>query len=258
VVGCAGHVGRRHPPPSRVDGHIGQHALPDITDADQPVESGMGHEDDVGVRGGPDRGKRPGAVRRQEVGHRGCPFGQIGMALPAQALDAPVPTLRRPVPPFGEDKESAALVQAGRQPPDLLGPLPAGSPGAGAGAGPVRVAPEERVGQPVGHDVHARVQLQCGLHDDPGTSPAVREQVVDEQERIAGARVPAEHDDGTVIEQARVRRRGHLDAQPAGAARRPVGEVEVPPHDRVVTRPVGLGVKPAAEPARDPQAEQSR
>jgi hypothetical protein len=181
------------------------------------------------------------------------------MASPPETLDAPAPAQRRPVPALGEQQQCVAPAEAGRQPPDLpdlLAPVPAAGPG--GALGPRLAVAEKRVWHPVGHDVQARVQLQRRLHDDPGAPLADGEQVVHQQQRIARAGVPAEHDERTVAGQQRVRRRGHLDAQPAGAPRLPVDQVEEPPHDRVVASPVGLGVEPAAEPARDPQAEQRR
>ena len=205
----------------------------------------MGHEDHVCGRARPDRGEGPAGARREEVGHRRRPFGQIRMAPTAQAFDAAAPPDRGPVPAFGKEEQSVPVAEAECQPPDLLGLLPVAVPGAAAG-----VAAEERVGHPVGHDVQARVQLKCRLHDDPGTPFADREQVVDEQQRVAGAGVPAEHDERAVIGQGLVRRRRHLDLEPAGAARNAVDQVEEPLHDRVVAGPVGLGVKSPAEPAR--------
>ena len=72
---------------------------------------------------------------------------------------------------------------------------------ADAGAGERRM--QERVGHPVGHDVQARVQLEGGLHDHPGMPAADREQVVDDEQRVAGARVPAQHDDRAVVGRRR-------------------------------------------------------
>ncbi len=211
----------------------------------------MGHEDHVCGRAGADRGEGPSGTGRQEVGHRRGPFGQIRMTPSAQALDAAAPPERSPVPAFGEEEESVPVAEACGQPPDLLCLLPAAEPGA------VRAAAEERVRHPVGHDVQARVELDCRLHDDPGTPLADREQVVDKQQRVAGASVTAEHDEGALIGQGLVRRRCHLDPEPAGADRHAVDQVEKPRHDRVVAGPVGLGIKPPAEAAHDPQAEQN-
>jgi transglutaminase-like putative cysteine protease len=242
VIGRAGDVGGRHPPPPGLDGHVGEQALPDVTDADQPVQAGMGHEDHVCGRAGADGGEGPAGVGREQVGHRRRPFGQIGMASPPETLDAPTPAQRRPVPALGEQQQSVAPAEAGRQPsdlPDLVGLGPAAS---GAARGRGRATAQKRVRHPVGHDVQARVQLQRRLHDHPGAPLADGEQVMHEQQRVARAGVPAEHDEWAVAGQQRVRRRGHLDAQPAGAARLPVDQVEEPPHDRVVAGPVGLGV----------------
>ena len=114
---------------------------------------------------------------------------------------------------------------------------------------------EERVGYPVGQDVDARVELQRGLHDDARAPLAHAEQVVDQQQRVARAGVAAEHDQRAVAVRDAGRRAGHRHAQPAGAARGPVDQVEEPRHDRVVAGLVRLGVQPPAEPAHEPQAE---
>ena len=53
---------------------------------------------------------------------------------------------------------------------------------------------DEGVGQAVDDHVEAGVELEGGLHHDPGLAPVAAEQVVDEQERVAGAGVAAEHD----------------------------------------------------------------
>jgi hypothetical protein len=167
-------------------------------------------------------------------------------------VDGPAPAERCPVAALGEDDERVATAQPGREPPDLLGALPCGVP-----AG-VRLLAEEGVGQAVGQDVDARVELQRGLHDHPRAALAAADQVVDEQERVAGARVPAEHDERAVAGRAGtgVPRASHRDAQAAGAAGRAEDRVEEAAHDGVMASLVGLCVQPAAEPARDPQAEE--
>jgi hypothetical protein len=209
----------------------------------------MSHEDHVSGRAGGDRGQRAAGVRRQDVRHRGRAVRQLAAAAAAQVVDAPAPAERCPVAALGEQDERAAAAEAGRQPPDLLGALPRGRPRG------VRLLTQEDVGQAVGQDVHARVQLQRGLHDHAGTAPARAEQMVDEQQRVARARVPAEHDERAVAGTAAVRA-GHRNAQAAGAARRTEDQVEEPAHDAVLAGLVGLRVQPPAEPARDPQAEE--
>ncbi len=209
----------------------------------------MGDEDDVRAGAGGDRGEGAAAVRRQHVGHRRRPLGQVGAAAPAQPVDGPLPAVRRPVAPFGEDHQGAAVGHARRQPPDLLGPL------AGGGR-PVGGPAQERVRQPVGGDVRGRVQLQGGLHDHPRAALALAQQVADEQQRVARAGVPAEHDQRLVTGRRRLRLAGHRHRQPADPDRRPVHQVEEPGQHRVVARLVRLGLQPPAEPAGQPQAEE--
>jgi transglutaminase-like putative cysteine protease len=182
VVGRAGHVGGRHPPPPRLDGHVCQQALPDVTDADQPVQAGMGDEDHVSGRAGADGGEGPAGAGREQVRHRRRPLGQLGLACPAEALDPATPAQRRPVPALGEEQQRVAPAEAGRQPPDLpdlLARVPAAGPG--GALGPRLAAMEKRVGHPVSHDVEARVELERRLHHHPGAPIAAREQVVNEQ-----------------------------------------------------------------------------
>ena len=232
----------------------------------------MGDEHHVRGRTGGDRRERPADARRQDIGHRTGPFGQMIEAMVPQPGYGAAPALRRPVAALGEDDEGALGVQAGRQALDLAdvvarsavrpGARSAVRPGARSGArsGP---AVDERVGQPVGGDVEARIQLQRGLHHDARAPPAGAEQVMDEQQRVAGARVTAEHDERAFCTGAGTgafgsRRAGDVDAQAAGALGGAVHQAEEAAYDPVVAALVGLGVQPPAEPAHDPQAAQDR
>ncbi|HEX4291437.1 MAG TPA: transglutaminase family protein, partial [Trebonia sp.] len=150
VISRAGHVGGRHPPPPRVHGHVAQQTLPHVTDADQPVQAGMGDEDHIGGRAGVDGGEGTAGTGREQVRHRRRPAGQLGVAATAQALDAATPAQRRPVPALGEEQQRVPAAEAGRQPPDLpdlLALVAAGRSGTALGLG--RAAAQERVGHPV-------------------------------------------------------------------------------------------------------------
>jgi hypothetical protein len=74
VIGPARHLAGRHPPPAGAHVYVGSQAVPDVADADQPVQAGVRHEDHVRGRAGVDRRERPAAARREHVGHRGGPF----------------------------------------------------------------------------------------------------------------------------------------------------------------------------------------
>jgi hypothetical protein len=117
----------------------------------------------------------------------------------------------------------------------------------------------ERVRQPVDHHVEAGRVLQGGLHDDARLAPVEREQVVYEQERVAGAGVAAQHDDRPGQPRAELLGggRGLLDlyAQPEDAQGDPEQHAQEPPDQRVVAVHRRLGVQAPAEPAGDPQAE---
>ena len=102
------------------------------------------------------------------------------------------------LPPSGKMTRALPRVQAGREAPDLVDVVP-GSATLPACAARRRNA----LGTPVGQDVHARVELQRGLHDDARAPLADAEQVVDEQQRVAGAGVAAEHDERAVAARAR-------------------------------------------------------
>ncbi len=148
VIGRAGDVGGRHPPPAGVHGHVGEQALPHVAHADQLVQAGVGDEDHVGGRAGADGGERAAGAGREQVRHRRRPLGQIVVASPPQTRDAPTPALRRPVPALGEQQQRVAPAEAGRQPfdlPDLLARVPAAGPwrcpGPPAGGGERRWGP---------------------------------------------------------------------------------------------------------------------
>lgn len=221
----------------------------------------MRHDDHVRFRARGQRGERAALPGRQHVGHGGGPLGQVRVAAAPQPVDAAPPAQRRPVAALGEDKEGAAGLQARREPPDLFRPLaPESGPLAAGAAASFPARAQEGVRHPVTDDVQARVQLQSGLHDDPGPTAAHAEQVVDEQQRVAGAGVPGQHDQRPVAGHPgrHPARPGHRHPQAAGALGGPVHDVEERLHHRVVPSLVRLRVQPAAEAARDPQPQQRR
>ena len=246
VVRVARHVGGPDTPPVRPDEDVAGQALPDVADADQPVQAGVRHEDHISGRAGVDRRECPAQARREDIGHRGGTFGQVVAVAAVQPGDRAAPPLRGPVAAFGKDEQGAAWVEAGGQAADQVGVVTCAA----------ALFADERVREPVGQHVRGGVELQRLLHDDAGTTGAGADQVVHEQQRVARARVAAEHDDGAVRRPFGWSR--YRDVQPAGAFRRAVDQVEQPAHDPVVAGLVRLGVQPAAEAADDPQAQHDR
>jgi len=249
VIAGAGDLAGRDAPPPRADDLVHRQAPPDIRGADELVHPGVGHEDHVGVGAGDDGRQRPARPRRQHVGHVPGAGGQVAPARPLQPPDAALPPARCPVAALREDHQRAILAEAPGQALDLLDEDLLAGPAPG----------DEDVRHPVGHDVHAGVKLHRGLHHDAGPPQVHAEQLPHEQERVAGSGVAAEHDHragrpGRLLLRRELRL---VDVDPDSERRggRAVHQVEVPPHDRVVTALVGLGVQPAAEPGGDPQAQ---
>jgi hypothetical protein len=78
--------------------------------------------------------------------------------------------------------------------------------------------------------------------------------MMNEQQGIARARMPAEHND-RAGEPGRLLLGGkcwfvHLDPDPEHAGTRPEYQVKEPPHDRVMAALIRLCAQPATEPAR--------
>ena len=121
LSGLSRHLSGGDKPPAGADLDVVRQAMPDVADADQPVQAGMGDEHHVRGRTGGDRGERPAHARRQDIGHRTGPFGQLMEATAAQPGRGAPPALRRPVATLGEDNEGALGVQAGGQAVDLAG-----------------------------------------------------------------------------------------------------------------------------------------
>ena len=250
MLGLARHLVERHPPPPGPDDLVDREPAPHVADAQDGVQPGVRDEDHVGVRAGRDGGQRPAGPGREQVGHLPGPLGQVAAAGVLQPPDAAAPAAGRPVGALGEDHQRAGRVQAAGQPLDLLG----------EDALPGLAVPDEHVGQPVAQHVQAGVELQRRLHHHPRPAPVDAEQLVDEQERVAGPGVPGQHDDRAgqpggqfVASELRLVDLGPQAVGPFGPA---VQRVQEPADDRVVAALVGLGVQPAAEPAHDPQPEQ--
>jgi hypothetical protein len=172
MVGAPGHLAGQYPPPLRADGLVHLQVPPDISDRDDLVEPGMGDEDHVGVGAGGDGRERTARTGREQVGHVPCAGGQIVAASLFQPPDAPLPTAGRPVAALGEDHQRTALVEPARQPLDLLAEESL--------AGPAVL--NEHVGNAVGDDVQAGIELDRRLHDDARPSPVDAQQVADQQQ----------------------------------------------------------------------------
>ena len=240
----------RHPPPPGPDDLVDRELAPHIAHGDDVVQPGVRHEDHVRLRAGRDGRQGPAGPRREQVRHVPRPRGQVQTALLLQPADAPAPAVRGPVAALGEDDQRAVLVQPAGQPLDL--------PGEDALAG--LLAPDPHVRQPVAHDVHAGVQLQCRLHHHPRPPLVDAQQLVDQQEGVPGPGVPAEHDHRPGQPGSQFRRGGFrlvdLDPQAVGPFGTAVHQVKEPAHDSVVAALVRLGAQPAAEPAHHPEPGQ--
>src|SRR5690348_11840063 len=77
VAGRARYLVVRDPPPACLDDLVDREPRPDVTEACDVVQAGVGDEDDVGIGAGLDRGERATGAGRQQVGHLRRPFGQI-------------------------------------------------------------------------------------------------------------------------------------------------------------------------------------
>jgi len=140
----------------------------------------VGYEDHVGGGAGGNGRERPAGPRRQDVGHVPGAVGQVAPALPFQPPDPALPAARGPVAALREDHQRAVVIEAPGQALNLLDEDPLADP-----------APlYEHVGHPIGHHVHARVQLHRRLHDDARPPLVHAEQLTHEQERVARAGVP--------------------------------------------------------------------
>ena len=114
---------------------------------------------------------------------------------------------------------------------------------------------EEPVRQAVEHDVDRRVPLQRGGEHDPGLAGVPVDQGVQEQERVAGPGVAAEHQQRTAEVLVRV---GALDLhpQPEHPRRGPVEHPEVPADEPVVHALERRRPRERTEPGGEPEPEQ--
>ena len=205
---------------------------------------GMGNEDDIGIGAGGDGRQCPAGPRWEQIGHVPGARGKILAARLFQPPDAPVPAPGGPVAALGKITSAPSRSEPTGQPLDLLDEeLP---------AGPAVV--NEHVGKAVGHDIETRIKLHRRLHDDAWPPPVHAEQMAHEQERIARARMAAEHDDRAG--QAGCLLIGgelwlvDLDPHPECRGSPAVDEVKEPAHDRVVAALERLRMQPPAETAR--------
>jgi len=256
VIFAARHLVGGHPPPCRLHHVVHRQAAPQVAHADEPVQPGVRHEDHVGFGTAGDGRQGSAGPRRQQVRHGASAVGQVMVARLVQPADPAVPPARCPVTPLREDHQCGVALQPPGQALDLLDKL----------AIPGTAAAHEHIGHAVGYHVHGGIELHRRGHHDVRAAAAGVEQVVHEQERVAGPGVAAQHDHrpgraGRVVPRARILpgasvRPGDLDLKPEQPASRPVHHVQEPVHDRIVTGLVGLGVQAAAEPAREPQSQE--
>jgi hypothetical protein len=184
----------------------------------------MPHHHHVDTRRGFDRRKRAARPGRSDVTHAARPLRFLGVTSSIQPLDASLAALGGEVRPFGKDHQRARLPQLPRHRGDLDLRVPA--PGI-----------DEAVGQPLSQDVDQWIEPQGLVHHHARTASVAAQELMQHQQRVALARVPAEHNHrslpggeggpgGIGLDHA------HLHARQGDD--RPVDTADEPAHHRVV------------------------
>jgi hypothetical protein len=157
----------------------------------------VAHEDDVRVADGVDGRERAAGPRCADVPHAPREVGGAMVAALLEALDRRAALGLGEVRPLGEEHERPAAVDLLGERGDLVLDVAA-----------ARV--DEPVGQHRAEDVDERLDPQRVVHDDVRPPAVAHDELVDDEQRVALPRVPAEQDHRAVRRAQRGVRPGAL------------------------------------------------
>ena len=224
---------------------VHRQVAPDVAGRGQRLQTDVSDEHDrrVGRRG--DRRERTARLGGQQVLEPAGALGQLGSSGEIELLDGPCPASLGEVATLGEQHDGVAGRRGARHPLDLRHHVAAGP------------TTHEARADPVEQHVDGGVELEQVLQHDPRpTRDTTVHHRIHDQERVAGAGVPAEHQHrsiGTRLgERVVLIVEGEAEREP-GRRHQPAQE---PRHQPVVAIERSLATDPPPEPGRQPQDEQ--